>query len=285
MRPVAPILTAELFPLIRVELLSLLNGLSEEEWGKPTAAGTWDVKDVALHILGGDIGNLSRRRDGYSLAADLSSYEKLVAFINEINALWVAAGQRMSPRMIVDLLEHVGRQADEYFAGLDQFAMGGPVSWAGDAPMPVWFDVAREYTERWHHQQQIRDATGRPGLYERRFSEPVLDTFVRGLPHTFRPVEAADGTSLRLVVTGVVEKEWTLVRSEGTWVLFDVDSTQGARRTTRAQGHETVVTIAAERAWKIFTRGIRGPEAAACANVVGDRALGERVLGMVSVLA
>src|SRR5215471_17422509 len=202
MRPVTPILTAELFPLIRVELLSLLNGLSEEEWGKPTAAGTWDVKGVALHILGGDIGNLSRRRDGYSLAADLSSYEKLVTFVNRINASWVEAGQRISARLLIDLLEHVGRQADEYFTALDQFAMGGPVSWAGNQPMPAWFDVAREYTERWHHQQQIRDAAGRPGLYERRLFEPVMDTFVRALPHTFREVRAVEGTAVRLTLTG-----------------------------------------------------------------------------------
>lgn len=27
----------------------------------------------------------------------------------------------------------------------------------------MWLDAAREYTEFWVHQQQIRDATGRPG--------------------------------------------------------------------------------------------------------------------------
>src|ERR1700751_1376405 len=186
MKELGAILTRELFRPVRRELLSLLSGVSEEEWKLSTAAPQWNVKDVALHILGGDVGNLSRRRDGFSLTADLSSYQKLVAFINEINESWVAAGQRMSPRVLIDLTEHVGRQADKYFAGLDSHEMGGAVSWAGDGPMPVWFDVAREYTERWHHQQQIRDAAGRPGLYERRLFEPVLDKFVRGLPHTFR---------------------------------------------------------------------------------------------------
>src|SRR5215471_12232304 len=126
MEPLRPILTGELFAEIRRELVSLLNGLNAEEWKLPTGAPKWNVKDVALHILGGDVGSLSRRRDGFSLPADLSSYDKLVTFINQLNASWVAAGQRISTPVIIDLLEHVGRQADEYFAGLDQFAIGEP---------------------------------------------------------------------------------------------------------------------------------------------------------------
>jgi uncharacterized protein (TIGR03083 family) len=289
LRQLEPILTGALFKEIRAELVSLLNGLNEEEWRRPTTAGNWNVKDVALHIVGGDVGNLSRRRDAFSLPADLSSYEKLVAFINEINASWVTAGQRMSPRVLIDLLEHVGRQADEYFAGLDMFAMGDPVSWAGNEPMPVWFDVAREYAERWHHQQQIRDATGRLGLYEGRLFEPVMDTFVRALPWAFRDVDAADGTTVVLKLTGVLPKEWELVRSEGKWELFEVtggneESPQRAQRAPR-QNPEAEVTIAAEDAWKIFTRGIRGSEARASAHITGELALGERLLQTVAVIA
>ena len=71
LRDLQPILTGHLFGPVRRELLSLLNGLDEQEWGRPTAAGKWNVKDVALHILGGDVGNLSRRRDAFSLKADL----------------------------------------------------------------------------------------------------------------------------------------------------------------------------------------------------------------------
>jgi uncharacterized protein (TIGR03083 family) len=275
MRELQPVLTGELFGEVRSELISLLKGLSKEEWEVRTAAAKWNVKDVALHILGGDVGNVSRRRDGCSLAGDLSSYEKLVAFINEINAVWVAAGQRMSTQLLVDLTEHIGRQADEYFAGLNPYAIGGAVSWAGDEPMPVWFDVAREYTERWHHQQQIRDATGRPGLYERRLFEPVLDTFVRGLPHAFRDVPAEEGTVMVLAVSGRLEKEWSLARREGKWELLEGSGEQAS----------STVRIAAIDAWKVFTRGIRGGEAMRRTEIRGERRLGEAVLKLVSVIA
>jgi hypothetical protein len=45
---------------------------------------------------------------------------------------------------------------------LDLDALGEPVSWAGPDPAPLWLDCARDFTEYWVHQQQIRDATGRP---------------------------------------------------------------------------------------------------------------------------
>ena len=58
----------------------------------------------------------------------------------------------------------------------------------------VWFDNARELTERWHHQEQIRLATNRPGIMTPLLYHPVLDTFLRGLPHAYREVTAAANT-------------------------------------------------------------------------------------------
>src|SRR5688572_28031993 len=93
----------------------------------------------------------------------------------------------------------------EFFATLDPFAPAKwSVSWAGDEESPNWFDIARELTERWHHQQQIRDATGRPALYER-YLAPVLDTFVRAVPFTYRGVEGGP------VVLRIDDATWSLV--------------------------------------------------------------------------
>jgi uncharacterized protein (TIGR03083 family) len=274
MNPVGPILTAELFPELRQRLLALLASLGDEEWRRPTAARLWNVKDVALHLLGGDIGNLSRRRDGFELPAPVESSPELVAFINQLNASWVAAGQRLSPRLLVELTEHVGRQTDEYFLSLDPFAPGGAVSWAGPQRAPEWLDVAREYTERWHHQQQIRDATGREGLYEERLFAPVIDTFLRALPHTFRGVDAPEGTQLELSLSGPGGGSWVLER-RGLWTLF-----RGS-----AARPSALVSIASTDAWKVFTRGLRDREAMSRAEITGDPVLGAKVLETVSVIA
>jgi len=271
-----PILVTPLFPTLRQHLQELLASLTPKEWAIPTTAGEWTVKDVALHLLGGDIGNLSRRRDMFTPSSpSLSNWEDLVAFINHLNRTWVEAARRISPQVLCDLLRHVGPQIEAYFASLDPFAIGEPVRWAGPQPGPIWLDLAREYTERWHHQQQIRDAVGRPGLYEPALFAPVIDAFVRALPHTFRAVDASVGASLQLTISGAAGGHWVVRREDSAWTLLVGED-------PAAQSH---IRLAAEDAWKIFTRGLRGPQARARADIRGDLTLGSRVLEMTSVIA
>src|SRR6185295_15700965 len=118
---------------------------------------------------------------------------------------------------------------------LDPHAIGGPVDWAGPDPAPVWLDVAREYTERWAHQQQIRDAIEplRPGvaaaLKAPRFFAPLLDTYARGIPRAFRDTRASEGTHVRIEITGAVDRAWSLVRGAGRWALYtDVETPPAA---------------------------------------------------------
>jgi uncharacterized protein (TIGR03083 family) len=275
MKPPQPIVVVDLFQPTLEALLDLLGSLTADEWNTPVSGG-WTVKEVAQHLLGGEVGILSRKRDGYTLAeAPIDDWQELVALINELNATWVAATQRVSPRLLRDLLAFTGPQVCAYFASLDPHAIGGPVSWAGPEPAPVWLDLAREYTERWHHQQQIRDALGRPGLKQARFFAPALDTFVRALPHTYREVDAAPGTLVALRITGDAGGAWFLRRQAGAWQLgLDSDSAPDAE-----------LMIDQETAWRLFTRGISAGAARAIATVRGDQALGLKALEMVSVIA
>src|SRR5258707_12794436 len=94
-------------------------------------------------------------------------------------------------------------------------ALGDPVSWVGPAPAPVWLDIAREYTEQWMHQAQIRDAIGVGGIRERRLFAPVLATFMLALPHALRGVIAPEGTRLRVVITGEAGGGGVSVRGAG----------------------------------------------------------------------
>ena len=48
-----------LFSPDRQSLLSLLTDLSTDDWSRPTTCAGWDVRDVVLHILGGDLGNIA----------------------------------------------------------------------------------------------------------------------------------------------------------------------------------------------------------------------------------
>jgi uncharacterized protein (TIGR03083 family) len=171
MQPVEPIIVIDLFPQERKHLLDLFAELTEEDWQKSTVCPGWSVKDIGLHLLGDDIGYLSGHRDHFSnpffTGRNMENWESLVQNINEANELWVLATQRISPVLLSTLLELTGKQFYEHLSSLDPMAMNGQVNWAGPQNAPVWLDIAREYTERWLHQQQIRDAVNRPGLKER----------------------------------------------------------------------------------------------------------------------
>src|SRR5213082_3892646 len=51
--------TRHLFAPLHAELMSLLRGLSAEDWEKPTVAKAWRVRDVAAHLLDTQLRRLS----------------------------------------------------------------------------------------------------------------------------------------------------------------------------------------------------------------------------------
>jgi len=253
--------------------MALLADLAPAQWRRPTACAGWSVHDVALHLLGGQISNLSRRRDGFSGLTPAAG-EAIGPFIDRINDEWMRAARRISPALLRELMAVTGPAVAAYFASLDPSALGGPVNWAGPEPAPVWLDVAREYTEWWHHQQHVRDAVARPGLTEPRYLVPALATFVHSLPVALDGMRAAEGDAVVLAATGPGGGEWTALRTAGRWRLFE-----GGAEKPRAR-----VALPADAAWRFFTRGL-GPEAArAAVRLEGDRGLAEAALRAVAIL-
>ncbi|HEX7182078.1 MAG TPA: maleylpyruvate isomerase family mycothiol-dependent enzyme [Thermoanaerobaculia bacterium] len=279
MKPLEPIYVTDLFPKLDARLSELLRGLSDEDWRKPTVAPLWTVKDIAAHLLDTNLRRLSMQRDGYfgEKPENISSYQDLVDFLNRLNADWVKAAKRVSPRILIDLLEITNREVNALLASLDPY---GPaiysVAWAGEEASENWFDVAREYTEKWHHQQQIRLAVGKPGILERELYHPVLDAFLRALPHTYRDVDAPEGTLLRFDVAGEAGGSWFLSRQDRSWRLA-----REAEGTVHSE-----VTIPQEIAWRLFTKGIARELARREIRVTGEpQDLGWKVLDTLSVMA
>jgi len=149
-----PILTAHLLPKIERLLVELLRSLCPADWELQTVAPLWKVKDVAAHLLDTQLRKLSIVRDGYVPEGRApGSPANLVAFIDELNRQGVQIYRRLSPPVLISLMEEASRQSAEYHQSLDPFAPAAfAVSWAGETTSPNWFDTAREFTERWHHQ-------------------------------------------------------------------------------------------------------------------------------------
>jgi hypothetical protein len=267
-----------LMPELDKILFKLLDGLSVEDWEKPTIAPKWKVKDVAVHLLDGNLRTLSMLRDGYygETPEQITSHEDLVNFLNGLNADWVKATKRLSPKVIIQLLKISGKEYCEFLATLNpddkaEFS----VAWAGENESKNWFHLAREYTEKWHHQQQIRLAVGKEKvLLEEKWYLPYLDTSVRALPHHYRNVEGKDKDLVKFTFCGQTEKSWYLYYNNG-WELF----------TSSNQEPKSEVKIRDDYAWKIFTKGMRREEAISNSEIIGDTKLGEKIFEMIAVMA
>lgn len=279
LRPVEPIHTVDLFPALHAQLLTLLRQLEPQDWLKPTVAVPWSVKDMVAHLLDTDMRRLSSQRDGFTppvTEPTPATYRELVELLNRLNAEWVRAAQRLSPQLLIALLDLVSPQVHHLFTTLDPLASARvSVAWAGESASPNWFDIAREYTEKWHHQQHIREAVGAPLLTARQWLYPVLDTFLRGLPHTYRDVSATAGSNLVISISGEAGGEWTLSKRRQSWQLY-----QGA-----VAEADTRVQLDQDTAWRLFTKGVAPDDARRQLVIEGDERLGIQLLSLLAIMA
>ena len=275
--PLGPLLTAHLFPTLDARLIDLLRSLTPDDWQRQTIAPRWKVKDVAAHLLDTQLRTLSFGRDGYAPPpAEIASDRDLVAFIDRLNAEGVTVYRRLSPSVLIALMEQTSREAATYYASLDPFAPARfAVSWAGESVSANWFDLARELTERWHHQQQIRLAVDEPAgsIMTPELYHPVLDCFMRALPFHYGSQLAPPHSAITIQVSGDCGGDWHLYRSD-QWVL----TTEPAGTTV------ATVTIPQSIAWRIFTKGIAGGDARKHVRVTGDAALGSHVFSMLAIV-
>lgn len=265
MNPAGRVDTVPLLLPLHEELLLVLRSLSDADWRRPTACPGWTVHDVAAHLLDGQLRRLSMGRDhwfGPPPAGDLIDY------LDSLNAGWVAAARRVSPQLLISFLEITGPQLAAFFASLDPEAPAlFAVSWAGEEASANWMDIGREYTEHWHHQQQIRDAVGSPDLLSRRWLQPVLELFLRSVPHAYRNVSRG---SVAIHISGEAGGHW-LVRREDRWRLFE-----------RFSGDtDASVHLSADTAWRLWTRQpVRDR-----VSLSGDLALASVFLDSLAVMA
>ena len=270
--------TSHLFPVLDKMLLKLLRSLTEEEWEQPTIAKLWSVKDIAAHLLDGNLRGLSIARDGHmgDLPINIQSYQDLVGYLNGLNHGWTGAAKRLSPRVIVNLLETTGKQYNQYLKKLSSFEDAiFPVAWAGHTVSPNWFHTAREYTEKFLHQQQIRDAVGKQALFTKKLYYPFLDTFMQALPHAYNDALADTGSIVSVIVTGKAGGEWHIIKKEEGWKLAKKIKESAA----------ATVNIDPYDAWKIFSKGMPVEEALTKVTIKGKQELGKVALQMVAVMA
>ena len=270
--------TRTFFRPVASELVVLLRRLETADWDRPTVAGTWRVRDVLAHLVDLTFRRLSFHRDRMAPpppSRPISSERDFVAFINGLNAEWVDVSQRFSPRVLTDLFEKASADLADWF---EQLSFDAPalfaVSWAGEQASEGWFDIGREFTELWHHQQQIRMAVGAPTLEGPQFLRAVLEVALRGLPHAYRDTPAADGEAVTLHINGPSGGTWTLGRVTNGWLL----------QAGEPAASSTHVRMSDDTAWKLLFNALTEPAIKAALVIEGRADLAEPLLRARSIV-
>ncbi len=265
--------TAHLYGPLHAELMRLLRSLTPAEWQSSTVCRGWSVQDIAAHILDTQTRILSMGRDGHTPPPpefEIAGWADLVRFLDGLNADWVRAARRMSPGVLMDLLDVTGPQLAAHVESLDPEAAAlFPVAWAsGPDAGKNWFDIGRNYTEYWHHQQQIRDAVGaEPVLYARRWLHPVIALFLYAVPRAYEGV--TQGAAVEVRVTGEAGGAWSVVREDGgSWALYE-----GA-----PVASDATIELSDDTAWRFLTKGLTPESARSRIRFGGDLSLTEHFL-------
>ena len=273
--------TIDLFPQLTNELLHLLRSLDNSDWLKPSPIENRTVKDLVSHLIDGSLRRLSIQRDGFAdntNIPNINSYDDLVNHIQTLNSNWMNNSRRLSPTILIDLLEYSESQLFEFFKTLNpnENALYS-VAWAGEIESKNWFDIAREYTEKWHHQMQIRLALNKPILMDIKYTEPLYDTFMRGLPHLYSDFTNFEiGEMIKISLTGTLNKSWLLKKQSQKWIPVEGN----------AERINTLVELPDDIAWKIFTNTDRNKEKyKSRINTIGESRIGLKLLDYVTVMS
>jgi uncharacterized protein (TIGR03083 family) len=150
----------------------LLDGLSDDDWMLPTPLPGWSVQDNVSHIVGTEA--MLSGEPGPSLEIDREASHHVRNDIGVFNEQWVEALRNETPAEVLarfrtlaaSRLTTLGAMTDEEW-NAESFTPAGRDTFGRFMQIRV-FDC-------WLHEQDIRDAVGRPGHESGLAVEVVLD--------------------------------------------------------------------------------------------------------------
>lgn len=276
--PLPVVDTRGYFRPVSTALVDLLRGFAPGDFDRATIAGTWTVREILAHLVDLTLRRVSFQRDGLVPPPPpfpILSERDFVRFINGLNHEWVAATRRCSPQVLTGLFAMASRDLADFFEArpLEAPALFG-VSWAGEESSAGWFDIAREFTELWHHQMQIRIAVGAPPLADARYLEAVLAVSVRALPHVYRDTAADEGVTIAIEIDGPAGGRWALRRASGGWTLL---AGTPDRPDARARFSD-------DAAWRLFYNALPATDAFAAIAIDGRAELIAPLIGARAII-
>ena len=263
----AAALTAQLAQ-VWASLRELGAGLDDAEWGRGTPCPGWPVSAQYAHIIGTESSLLGRPNP----EVDPGTPEHIRNPIGGFNEVWVVALAGRPRPEVLEMFDEVTA------ARLEALRAMGEEDFFKESWTPVGQADYRRFMQIrvfdcWVHEQDIRDAVGRPGGDAGAVAEQAVDEIVRAAGYLVGKKAAAPaGSSVRIELGGPVTRRIEVSVADGRAKV--VDALEGDPTATVSLGSDAFTRLACGR--------VAPADVAAGALggfvVTGDEELGRRVV-------
>jgi uncharacterized protein (TIGR03083 family) len=237
----------------------LCDGLSEQEWKRPTGCPGWTVQDNVSHLVDYEAAALGRPAPDHAPP----HVEHTKNALGQSNEIGVDHRRDRTGREVLDELRAVTAERLEQLRGLTREDLAKEVTTPA-GPGTVADMLTLRVMDTWSHEQDIRRALDRPGHVAGPAAEEAVSYFCRFLPFVVgKRAGAPDGSSV-VVEVGDLRRE----------VIEVVD---GRARTSDGEPATPTVTLSMPVATFAALVGGRS-DAPDDVTITGDEALGRAVV-------
>ena len=246
-------------------IAELVAGLDDAALDTPTCLPGWDVRAVVAHVIGTESMLLGDGAPPHEL--DPASSDHVRNDIGKFNEAWVAS---MPSAGVIDL---VARLEDHRTRRLAALRAMDRDAWDAEGFTPAGRDSYGRFMrirvfDCWLHEQDVRDAVGRPGHESGPAVETTLDEMEAALGYIVgKRAGAPAGARVRIELTG----------DSGRTILVEV-----GERAMVVDGLTADPTVTLTMPVGVFTRLAAGRVAPAAVGeqveIDGDEALGQRIV-------
>jgi uncharacterized protein (TIGR03083 family) len=249
------------------DFVAFVREIPREQWDLPTDLEGWSVRDNVAHTAHLEAVLAGRPEE----TIEVPEAPHLTGLMNYYTEQGVLARRgRDMEALAAEIEESVAQRYAALEATPPTDGDAAPPKTPGDVRWSTRTLLSNRPLDVWMHEQDIRRAVGRPGGYDSPAAAHVIAVLGRALPMVVgKRVAPPAGTSVRLEVPEAGAC-WTVAVGEDG-------------RATPTEVEEPTVTVTLDpEDFVVLAGGRRGVEATA-PRIVGDEALGRRVLGALAV--
>ena len=244
--------------------------LTETEWKTATACPGWSVQDNFSHIIGTEraLGGLG------DTAHKAQNLQHVKNKIGEMNEHEVDSRRHLSGAQILNEFKEIVAVRKSFFESApESYFTDEAMTPIGKAPMAVFLSIRA--MDSWVHEQDIRRAINKPGDQSSLCAELSVDRLCRTLPMVVgKRAQAPEGSVTVVRITGPVERNIVIAVKDGHATIVETSDIKPSAEVNFDSN--TFVELATGRA--------TGDQLREKIKIVGDVALGERVVGALNIM-